>query len=425
MKVTNSFEKINPFGGINFVIEEARRCGIPQLIDSLLGERGKGHKYKYSDIFTSMWSVFFCGGDCAEDINTHFGDHLRSIPGFSVPSADVILNGQKELADFKQFSISKEGKIHDVDINPEMNLLLLRLQKKLGLLKKGVGYTLDFDHQLIPCEKKDTEMSYKKVEGYFPGICVINGMPVYIENRSGRTNVKYLQEETLERAFLQFRQEGIKIERSRMDCGSYSKKIIKVVESNCNSFYIRAQKCEGMESLIKEVTVWERRKIGKKYYQVASVEYFPFGQKDKKYRLVIMKEPNKTGQMDLFTQDAMIYRCILTNDWKTSEKKIIVFYNARGSAERVFDLMNNDFGWNKLPFSRMEENTVYIIMTAMCRSFFKHLVEKLANKQWFLPNIRIKKFIFGFITVASKWTYRSRTKILKIYTPKLYQHAFG
>ena len=314
MKVTNSFEKINPFGGLNFVIEETRRCGIPQLIDNLLGERGKGHIYKYSDIFTTMWSVFFCGGDCAEDVNTHFGDHLRSIPGFSVPSADVILNGQKELAGFKQFTISKAGKMHDVDINPEMNLLLLRLQKKLGLLKRDCDYTLDFDHQLIPCEKKDSSWSYKKTEGYFPGVCIINGMPVYIENRSGHTNVKYRQEETLERAFLLFKQEGIKIKRSRMDCGSYSEKIINVVESNCDTFYIRAQKCEGMESLIQQIPKWEKRKIGKKFYHVASVDYFPFGQKDKKYRLVLMKEPNKSGQMNLFTQDAMVYRGIITND---------------------------------------------------------------------------------------------------------------
>lgn len=333
MKVTNSFEKINPFGGINFILDEARKCGIPQLIDSLLGERGKGYTYKYSDIFTTMWSIFFCGGDCAEDINTHFGEHLRSIPGCSIPSADVILNGQKELADFKQFTFSDAGKYHEVDINSTMSLLLLKLQKKLGLLKKDVGYTLDFDHQLISCEKKDTFMSYKKLEGYFPGIFIINGMPVYIENRSGHTNVKYLQEETLERGFHLLKQEGIKIERSRMDCGSYSKNIINVVESNCESFYIRAQKCEGMELLIQQINTWEKRKIGKRYYQVASVEYFPFRQKDKGYRLVITKEPNKTGQMDVFTKDAMIYRGILTNDWKTSEKKIIEFYNARGSAK--------------------------------------------------------------------------------------------
>jgi hypothetical protein len=299
------------------------------------------------------------------------------------------------------------------------------VQKKLGLLKNDVGYTLDFDHQLLPCEKKDSSMSYKKIEGYFPGVCIINGMPVYIENRSGHSNVKYLQEETLERAFTLFREEGITVAKSRMDCGSYSRKIIDVVEANCKTFYIRAQKCEGMETLINQITKWQRRKIGKKFYEVASIEYFPFGQNDKGYRLVIMREPNKNGQMDLFTQDAMIYRGILTNDWKSQEKTIIEFYNARGAAERVFDIMNNDFGWNKLPFSRMEENTVYLIMTAMCRSFYKYLVEKLAKRNWFLPNIRIKKFIFGFITVASKWIYHSRTKILKIYTPKQYQLAFG
>ena len=80
------------------------------------------------------------------------------------------------------------------------------------------------------------------------------------------------------------------------------------MESNCESFYIRAQKCEGMELLIQQINTWEKRKIGKRYYQVASVEYFPFGQKEKGYRLVITKEPNKTGQMDVFTKDAMIYQ---------------------------------------------------------------------------------------------------------------------
>lgn len=424
MKVTNSFEKINPFGGINFVIEEARRCGIPQLIDDMLGKRGKGHTYKFSDIILSMWSILFSGGDCAEDLNNHFGDYLRSVPGILVPSSDVILNAQKELAGNRQTSISNSGKMHDVDINQKMSSLLLRLQKQLGVLKSNIGYTLDFDHQLIPCEKKDTSMSYKKVEGYFPGICAINSMPVYLENRSGHTNVKYLQEETLGRAFENFRQEGIKITKSRMDCGSYSRKTIEVVESNCDLFYIRAQKCEIMEIRIQMVGKWERKKIGKKYYDVASIDYYPFSQKEKKYRLVIMREPNKSGQMNLFTQDAMAYRCILTNDWKTSNKDVIEFYNARGSAERVFDMMNNDFGWNKLPFSYMEANTVYLFITAMCRSFYKYLLEKLASKKWFLPNIRIKKFIFGFITVASKWISRGRTKILKLYSDKPYNIAF-
>ena len=114
-----------------------------------------------------------------------------------------------------------------------------------------------------------------------------------------------------------------------------------------------------------------KKKINHKQYEVASIDYFPFGQAEKKYRLVIMREPNTTGEMSLFTGDAMIYRGIITDDWKWGEKRIIKFYNARGSAEKVFDMMNNDFGWNKLPFSWLQENTVYLIIMSMCRNFYK------------------------------------------------------
>ncbi len=37
------------------------------------------------------------------------------------------------------------------------------------------------------------------------------------------------------------------------------------------------------------------------------------------------------------------------------------FYNQRGTSERTFDMQNNDFGWEHLPFSFMKENTVFMI----------------------------------------------------------------
>lgn len=424
MKIEISSDKINPFSGINFVIDTLRNKGIDTLIDCELGERGKGSEYSYSDIMTAMWCIQFCGGDCAEDIEINLREHLSGIPGLLLPGADTVLRGQKELTTEKQFTISKTGIRHEYVVNFKLNQLTIKMQKKLRLLKKKELYTFDFDNQLLPCEKKDTKMSYKHEEGYFPGVCLINSMPVYIENRSGNTHVKYLQEETLQRAYALLKEEDICIERSRMDCGSYTKAVIEVVENNSKYFYIRAQKCENMEEQIHQITEWKTVKINKKKYEVASIEYFPFGQIEKGYRLVIMREPNTTGEMDLFTRDAMIYRSILTNDWKKSEKKIIEFYNARGSAEKVFDMMNNDFGWNKLPFSWMHENLVYLIITGMCRSLYKYLITKYSKKIKFLePNFRLKKFIFRFITVAGKWIYRSRQNVLKLYTAKPYQLA--
>ena len=34
---------------------------------------------------------------------------------------------------------------------------------------------------------------------------------------------------------------------------------------------------------------------------------------------------------------------------------------------RDFDRLNNDFGWKHLPCSFLNENTVYIILTAFCK----------------------------------------------------------
>ena len=46
------------------------------------------------------------------------------------------------------------------------------------------------------------------------------------------------------------------------------------------------------------------------------------------------------------------------------------FYNQRGTSERTFDMQNNDFGWEHLPFSFMKENTVFMILTALIRNFY-------------------------------------------------------
>ena len=78
----------------------------------------------------------------------------------------------------------------------------------------------------------------------------------------------------------------------------------------------------------------------------------------------------------LFTGDNFIYRCILTNNHESSEKEIIEYYNQRGSPEKLFDIQNNDFGWNHLPCSDKNHNTVYLILTAMVKKLLQLFVRK-------------------------------------------------
>lgn len=109
------------------------------------------------------------------------------------------------------------------------------------------------------------------------------------------------------------------------------------------------------------------------------------------------------------------------NDTDPSNKEVIEYYNHRGAGEKIFDEMNNDFGWKNLPFSFLRENTVYIILIAMCRNFYLIIIEKLSQKGSFVKsNFRLQKFIFRFVVVPFKWIKRGGQKTLKSFTEKPY-----
>ena len=111
------------------------------------------------------------------------------------------------------------------------------------------------------------------------------------------------------------------------------------------------------------------------------------------------------------------YRCILTNDYKASEREIVEFYNPRGEKERIFDDMNNGFGWDRLPKSFMAENTVFLLLTALLRNFYRFIMERLdVTKFGLKATSRIKAFVFRFISVPAKWIKTSRQYVLNIYT---------
>ena len=121
------------------------------------------------------------------------------------------------------------------------------------------------------------------------------------------------------------------------------------------------------------------------------------------------------------------YRCILTNDYTSTNREIVEFYNLRGGKERIFDDMNNGFGWARLPKSFMAENTVFLLLTAIIRNFYKFLMDRLDTKAFGLKKTsRIKAFVFKFISVPAKWIRTARHYQLNIYTDnKSYQNPFA
>ena len=371
-KVQIKSEKLTPFGGIFSIMEQFDSMLSP-IIDQTLGQRCRSIiGYQYSEIIRSLMSVYFCGGSCVEDVTSHLMRHLSYHPTLRTCSSDTILRAIKELTQENISYTSDKGKTYDFNTADNLNTLLMNCLFATGQLKVGEMCDVDFDHQFIEAEKFDAKPTYKKFLGYRPGVAVIGDMIVGIENSDGNTNVRFHQKDTLRRFFERFEQKGLIVNRFRADCGSCSEEIVEEVGKHCKTFYIRANRSSSLYDDIFVLDLWEG-------------EY--------------------------------TYRCILTNDYESSMREIVEFYNLRGGKERIFDDMNNGFGWDRLPKSFMAENTVFLLLTALIRNFYRFIMERLDVTKFGLKvTSRIKAFVFRFISVPAKWIMTARQYVLNIYT---------
>lgn len=421
IKIQQKSTSVSPFAGISFVNALFDQSGLSKLIDDELGIRAKTVGYQYSEIIRNLSNVFISGGDCIEDISTHLKNHLKAIPYNKVSSPDTILRAIKELSVENTSFTSVSNKAYKFNINNKLNNLNIKSLLLTKQLESGKLYDFDYDNQVLPNKKYDSKKTYKKNRGYVPGVATIDDKIVYLENRDGNANVKFEQAETLRRAYELLLNEKIKVNRSRMDAGSYSKEIIKVVDEYSELFYIRANKSASQFEQIKEIKDWKNVEINYKNYEVASIPFIQF-YADKHFRLVIMREQITDNQIDIFTEDAFKYRSILTSDWESTEKEVIEYYNQRGTSEKIFDIMNNDFGWKHLPFSFLNQNGAFMILMAMIKNFYNYVLKKVSEVFTDItPTTRLKRFIFRFIAVSGKWLYQGRRWVLKLFTNRPYR----
>ena len=341
-------------------------------------------------------------------------NHLSLHPTLCTCSSDTILRAIKELTQENISYTSDTGKNYDFNTADTLNTLLLNCLLTTGQLKEDGEYDVDFDHQFIETEKYDAKPTYKKFLGYRPGVAVIGDMIVGIENSDGNTNVRFHQQDTLKRIFARLERNNLVINRFRADCGSCSEEIVEEVEKHCKSFYIRANRCSSLCDDIFALRGWKTEEINGIVFELNSILVGKW--KGKAYRLVIQRQKRMDADLDLW-EGEYTYRCILTNDYESSVREIVEFYNLRGGKERIFDDLNNGFGWDRLPKSFMAENTVFLLLTALVRNFYKFIMERLEVKKFGLKaTSRIKAFVFKFITVPAKWIRTSRQFILNIYT---------
>ena len=71
---------------------------LSQTIDARLGIRSTQVGYQYSEINRALFCIYFCGGECVEDVSSYLKSHLLLRPHIGVLSSDTILRGISELS---------------------------------------------------------------------------------------------------------------------------------------------------------------------------------------------------------------------------------------------------------------------------------------------------------------------------------------
>ena len=420
---------ISAFGGANFVFDYLNKMNIGQLCNDTLPSMANQSRYSWKDIFYSLKSVYLCGGDCIEDLQTHLKAHFINNPYVKLASPDTVLRRLSQLTEPIQTCMTKRGIVaHQYCTNSTLERLNIDILKSIGVFKADT-LTVDYDNTIIFNEKQDSKMSYKRQYGYQPGVCTINEEHIlYIENRNGNSDAKSFQIDTLKRVFdLLDAKKVKKINNFRADAASYQYDVISLLQNKVDNFYIGCRN-SYIEKYFSQVTHWEEMKYESETMEVGSIDIIPFKGQAKSnnveaqtYRLIVKRKPKKDQQIDLITQDAYDYRAILTNDFDLDTKGVAAFYNQRGNMERQFDILKNDFGWNNMPFSTLNKNLVFLYFTAIYRNLYNKVIQYFSEKNEFLkPHYRMKKFIFRFIILPAKWVKQSRQLKLRVYSSKDY-----
>ncbi|MEL6986633.1 MAG: IS1380 family transposase [Bacteroidota bacterium] len=397
------------------------------MLGDNLPELAPQSKYNWRDIIYGLYSIYFCGGDCIEDLGGNFKQCLLNNPLMNVSSPDRVLARLKELTETSFFDKSDRGKnYHQFSTNDMLANLNLKVLESLKVFEEE-QWVIDYDNTIIFTEKADSNMTYKRDYGYQPGVATLNEKHIlYLENRNGNCGANTMQDRTLSRLINLISDKlDEKIVKFRADSASYQFDVIRLIMKHNMTFYIAA-KTTNLLTAIQKIETWKTStdKMGDIVY-IAEMQHTPFkhhisrtqyNNPDYQYRFVIKKKARPDGQINAFTQDAFDYTAIVTNDNTSSIEQTIDFYDKRGRMENQFDILKNDFGWNKMPFSKLVQNTVYLFLMAICRNLYNNIITAFSKSNKSLEaNFRLKKFIFRFISIPAKWIRSARQNVLKLF----------
>jgi hypothetical protein len=395
------------------------------LITQYLGSRSHQALYSYGDVIKHLLLMFSIGGDVVDDLNTlqaQLGDH----PHLNICSPDTVEYVCNQLKTATCIQLTNKGVQHLINEHEGFNQLLAAISLAGATLNTKDIYTLDYDGHILENTKGDNACNYKHTRSYYPVVCSINKLPVYMQNRNGNTPESYGQLHLVQQAITHCRALELQLAKFRADACCYELKTLQWLEGNNIVYYIRAEMNASLRIALEDEPAWQPAMLGYRQVEVCSITEQLFGKKEPCRRIVAYRY-RVAGQLSIEDgSGGYRYSAIVTNDGHNDAQHCIGFYNQRGcEGEHHFKELDHDFGWNKLPFDNLAANTIYMYMTTVAYLLFNVFKLRYAKRCSFVRvEMRLKNFILHFVTLTAKWIKTGRRHLLKIFTHKDYQAVF-
>jgi hypothetical protein len=398
----------NSFGGGDVIIDVLKKHGVSEFLDSYLGQRHPRAQYTYAEAVIH-WFVTQCRNHNRIENMYKSQKEVKKHPRFNKGmSPDTFLYSLKELArpniymkkndpSIKQLEKEKKGEryeYHEVNIIERYNEMLVDIAIKLGLLKKGVKYILDYDTTELETKIKGGRKYYKGNgrKAYSPAVSMIENIPLFIENRNGDSNASFNLVNSIESVLDLLKRKGITVELIRIDAAAFSREFTEFVGSR-GLKYVTRPKSPTVKKQSKRIRNWIKTTIKKTSNEIGDT-VFLFGKDES--RMVVKKVLDENGKPK--------YWGLITNDFEMSNVEIINTYALRGDCENLFSSLN-EFGWKVLPMRKFEHNTVYLYITAfnyILFRFIKKLFSSVMPKRvW--ESMELKTFFHSYISVVTRW----------------------
>lgn len=407
-------------GGIPVLREFENRYHLPEITEKCLDTRVAQAKYSnYECLRSFMLSLQFNEGGCsiirAEDTK----ESHKQFKQLKIGSHDTTGRFMKKLATPDKIHVQKNRKNPNdppkpyyVNDNERLMRFLLESAIAAGLLTPGNSYTLDFDLTVLKSKGKESSWTYKHFKGYTNMVGMIGNLVVFTQMRSGNANAHFLKLECLQRCIELLREYEINIARVRIDGAGYKNEVLDYLDVEGIKFVVNANHSSRTHQMVMESGVWKGRpfKTTSEHWKDAEFSSISFNMSNSKkfYRLVTVRTKCRMQRKDdeeiNLDERKFSYKYTITNDYDKSEYDLLKEYHLRGNAEKNFANLKEHFGWKILPFSKLNENHVYLILTALCFNLYQAvlLVFNRLSNGYVGKTVELKTFRMIFAGIRCK-----------------------